>query len=228
MIDSAEGRAANLAYVLSEYVRGSFATADSAIRQLALASQRIGGVEGPAAEWKPLLETTRVWECLSLGKLVVSERSTDMEDHGELDGLVDFVDIDDIAGMVGRVRYWLGHPSDREERVRSNQAAIAGGFNRFDYFFHRFLIATDNISFDQFWREAGRRYPLESDRLCLNLPEYTDRGRDFARDNHYGFSLFPGLRHGCGWLGHGAIIGYRRGCPRRHGGPTPANGGRPR
>lgn len=148
-----------------------------------------------------LLETTRVWECLSLGKLVVSERSTDMEDHTELDGLVDFVDIDDIPAMVRRVRYWLGHASDREARVRSNEAALAGGFNRFDYFFHRFLLATDNISFDAFWREAGRRYPLASDRLCLNLPEYTGRGLDFARDNHYGFSLFPGLRHGCGWLG---------------------------
>lgn len=148
-----------------------------------------------------LLETTRVWECLSLGKLVVSERSTDMEDHGELEGLVDFVEIDDVPGMVSRVRYWLQHESEREQRVRANEAALAGHFNRFDYFFYRFLLATDNISFDEFWRQAGHCYRLKSDRLCLNLPEYTDRSQNFARDNHYGFTLFPGLRHGKGWLG---------------------------
>lgn len=164
-----------------------------------------------------LLETTRVWECLSLGKLVVSERSTDMEDHGELQGLVDFVDIDDIPAMVDRVRYWLGHEPEREDRVLANQAAITAGFNRFDYFFYRFLLATDNISFDEFWREAGHKYRLQSDRLCLNLPEYTDRSLDFARDNHYGFSLFPGLRHGKGWLGCAMSYKYMVMLAREHG-----------
>lgn len=164
-----------------------------------------------------LLETTRVWECLSLGKLVVSERSTDMEDHGELQGLVDFVDIDDIPAMVDRVRYWLGHEPEREERVLANQAAITAGFNRFDYFFYRFLLATDNISFDEFWREAGHKYRLQSDRLCLNLPEYTDRSLDFARDNKYGFSLFPGLRHGKGWLGCAMSYKYMVMLAREHG-----------
>ncbi|KGM52943.1 hypothetical protein N792_01560 [Lysobacter concretionis Ko07 = DSM 16239] len=164
-----------------------------------------------------LMETTRVWECLSLGKLVVSERSTDMEDHGELEGLVDFVEIDDIPAMVRRVRYWLEHGSEREERVRANEAALADYFNRFDYFFYRFLLATDNISFDEFWRESGHKYRLESDRLCLNLPEYTDRSRDFARDNHYGFTLFPGLRHSKGWLGCAMSYKYMIMLAREHG-----------
>lgn len=164
-----------------------------------------------------LLETTRVWECLSLGKLVVSERSTDMEDHGELEGLVDFVDIDDVPAMVRRVRYWLEDDARRKERIRANEAALAGSFNRFDYFFYRFMLATDNISFDEFWREAGHRYRLESDRLCLNLPEYTERSRDFARDNHYGFTLFPGLRHAKGWVGCAMSYKYMIMLAREHG-----------
>ena len=164
-----------------------------------------------------LLETTRVWECLSLGKLVVSERSTDMEDHGELQGLVDFVDIDDIPAMVDRVRYWLGHEPEREERVLANQAAITAGFNRFDYFFHRFLLATDNISFDEFWREAGHKYRLQIGSPVPQSAQYTDRTLDFARDNQYGFSLFPGLRHGKGWLGCAMSYKYMVMLAREHG-----------
>lgn len=148
-----------------------------------------------------LLETTRIWECLSLGKVVVSERSSDMQDHAELQGMVDFVDIDDIPAMVGRVSHWLKNSAERQERMAANRHAIASGLNRFDYFFYRFLLATDNISFEEFWQEAGNRYPLVSDRLCLNLPEYTDRSLDFMEDNKYDFNLLPGLRHGKGWLG---------------------------
>ena len=148
-----------------------------------------------------LLETTRIWECLSLGRLVVSERSSDMEQHGELEGIVDFVEIDDIQAMVDRVGYWLERGGEREHRIRENGKALRNRLNRFDYFFFRFLLATDNISFDEFWREAGSKFELTSDRLCLNLPEYTDRSRDFAKDNRYGFSMLPGLRHSKGWLG---------------------------
>ena len=148
-----------------------------------------------------LLETTRIWECLSLGKLVVSERSSDMDEHGELEGIVDFVEIDDIQALIDRVGHWLEMDSERERRIQEIRQALASGLNRFDYFFFRFLLATDNISFEEFWREAGSKFELKSDRLCLNLPEYTDRSKDFAKDNKYGFSVLPGLRHSKGWVG---------------------------
>ena len=148
-----------------------------------------------------LLETTRIWECLSLGKLVVSERSSDMAEHAELEGMIDFVEIDDIQALVDRVGYWLERDSERGQRIRDNREVLDGRLNRFDYFFFRFLLATDNISFEEFWREAGSRFELKSDRLCLHLPEYTDRSRDFAKDNKYGFAVLPGLRHSKGWIG---------------------------
>ena len=148
-----------------------------------------------------LLETTRIWECLSLGKLVVSERSSDMDEHGELEGIVDFVEIDDIQALIDRVGHWLEMDSERERRIQEIRQALASGLNRFDYFFFMFLLATDNISFEEFWREAGSKFELKSDRLCLNLPEYTDRSKDFAKDNKYGFSVLPGLRHSKGWVG---------------------------
>lgn len=164
-----------------------------------------------------LLETTRIWECLSLGKLVVSERSSDMEDHADLDGIVDFVEIDDIQAMVDRVGYWLENDAQRRQRIENNLQKITGGLNRFDYFFFRFLLATDNIGFEEFWREAGSKYRLAGDRLCLNLPEYTDRSRDFRADDRYGFELLPGLRHSKGWLGCAMSYKYMIRLAREHG-----------
>lgn len=164
-----------------------------------------------------LLETTRIWESLSLNKLIVSEKSSDMQEHGELNGIVDFVDVDDIEAMVSRVDYWLRHEEERRERIRRNALGLAALPNRFDYFFFRFLLATDNISFDEFWREAGSKYVLTGERLCLNLPEYTDRTKGFATDNKFGFELFPGLRHSQGWLGCAMSYKYMIMLARQHG-----------
>ena len=52
-------RASSLALVLSEYLIGTFAAGDAALRQLALHSQRIGGPDAPASEWVPSLASAR-------------------------------------------------------------------------------------------------------------------------------------------------------------------------
>ena len=70
-----------------------------------------------------------------------------------------------------------------------------------DYFFYRFLLATDNISFEEFWHLAGHKTKLPGDTVCLSLPEYVERAEGFARDNRFGFSAFPGLRHTQSWIG---------------------------
>lgn len=150
-----------------------------------------------------LLETTRLWECVSLDKLVVSERAVNMDENGELESLVDFVDLNDIDGMVGRVRYWLTNEPARHARLKANRNLAQRQANRFEYFFYRFLLAWDLISFHRFWELAGSKLTLGGDKLCLNLPEWTRRRRSFDRDNHYGFQVFPGLRHREGWIGCG-------------------------
>ena len=148
-----------------------------------------------------LLETTRIWECLSLHKLVISERSSDMNQHNDLMPLIDFVDIDDVSGMVERVRYWLSNDSLRRQRISENRLLLQQQPNRFDYFFYRFLLATDNITFEDFWHQAGHKAKLPSDTICLTLPEYVERTAEFNKDNYFGFSCFPGLRHTQSWLG---------------------------
>lgn len=148
-----------------------------------------------------LLETTRIWECLSLDCMIVSEQSSDMEEHEELQGVVDFVGVGDVDGMAQRVHYWLANAAAREAAVERNRAVLKDSLNRFDYFFMRFLLATDNIGFDQFWDEVGSRYKLKGDRICLNLPEFAERSSGFVADNKFGFEMFPGLRHSKGWVG---------------------------
>ena len=150
-----------------------------------------------------LLETTRLWECVSLDKLVISERAVNMDENGDLERLVDFVDPNDVEGMVERVRYWLANESERQARLKANRDLVQRQANRFEYFFYRFLLAWDLISFHRFWELAGSKLTLDSDKLCLNLPEWTRRRRSFDQDNHYGFQVFPGLRHREAWIGCG-------------------------
>ena len=55
----AHARADNLAFILAEYVRGSFALADTSLRQLGIHARRVGGPTAPAEEWKPMLLAAR-------------------------------------------------------------------------------------------------------------------------------------------------------------------------
>jgi len=56
---TASARASNLAFILSEYIHESLASGDSALRQLALHSRRIGGPAAPPQEWGPILASAR-------------------------------------------------------------------------------------------------------------------------------------------------------------------------
>ena len=58
-VSVAEERAANLASVLAEFMRGSFALADTSLRQLAVHAARVGGASAEAYEWDPILEAAR-------------------------------------------------------------------------------------------------------------------------------------------------------------------------
>jgi signal transduction histidine kinase/ActR/RegA family two-component response regulator len=55
----AASRAGTLAYVLSEYVRGSFGSADAAMRQLAVHSRRVGGPTASREVWEPILASAK-------------------------------------------------------------------------------------------------------------------------------------------------------------------------
>ena len=54
-----EAKAQNLSHVLAEYLRGSFAVADTVLRQLAVHGRRIGGPDAPDAERGGILSASR-------------------------------------------------------------------------------------------------------------------------------------------------------------------------
>jgi signal transduction histidine kinase/ActR/RegA family two-component response regulator len=59
MIEAAETRANNLAVMFSEYIRGSFASADAALRQIVIHGRRVGGASQPDDVWDPILSSAR-------------------------------------------------------------------------------------------------------------------------------------------------------------------------
>jgi signal transduction histidine kinase/CheY-like chemotaxis protein len=54
-LQKAEARASNLTYVLSEYLRQTFAAGDAALRQLVIHSRHAGGAKAPDAAWQRIL-----------------------------------------------------------------------------------------------------------------------------------------------------------------------------
>ena len=150
-----------------------------------------------------LLETTRIYECLSKDALIVSESSSDIEEHQNLQNIVDFTKIGDIDEMMARVDYWLSDDARREQKIALNREALRAAPDEFEYYFQRFLLATDNINFDTFYDIAGHNIEFKTDYVCLGLPESTERRKDFEKDNKTGFQYFPGLRHSAGWIGCG-------------------------
>ncbi len=58
-LNGAQARAENLAFVLSEYVRGSFALADQSLRQLIVHARRVGGPGAGAEAWDPILAAAK-------------------------------------------------------------------------------------------------------------------------------------------------------------------------
>ena len=150
-----------------------------------------------------LLETTRIYECLSYGCCVVSETSCDIDEHVELEGLVDFVGVGDIDAMTERVRHWVDNANELDVLRGRVLNSGNGACTKFNYYFYRFLLATDNLDFDRFYNLAGSYVRFSKPFVCLGLPESVERHADFEKDNRYGIEYFPGLRHSLGWIGCG-------------------------
>jgi signal transduction histidine kinase len=72
-LKNAETRAINLDRVLAEYVRGSFASADAALRQLQVHGARIGGSSATKEDWDSILGPARA-ALPEIGSISVTDR----------------------------------------------------------------------------------------------------------------------------------------------------------
>lgn len=151
-----------------------------------------------------LLETTRLYEILSVcDSLIISECSTDPLEDERLEGLVDFVDVDDVDGMLKRIAFHLSDDHIREQTSARIHSTLSERVPAATYYLNRFLLANDRITFDRFYETASGYIHFQGNRICLSLPETPERRASFDRDNIYGFEVFPGLKHRLGWIGCG-------------------------
>ena len=95
-LKSAEERAANLTYVLTQYIRGSFAAADTALRQLAVHSARVGGASAPRDLWDGILTSARAaMQGSTSGSISIADRQ----------GIIRHSTLPEIVGQPRREQY---------------------------------------------------------------------------------------------------------------------------
>ncbi|MGP7735181.1 hypothetical protein [Oceanimonas smirnovii] len=151
-----------------------------------------------------LLETTRIYECLSQQQIVVSEEGSDMDEHADLLSRVDFVPVNDIDAMISRVAFWVNNSSaERAQRRKEIVADCELKPDWFEFYFMRMLLAAEIIDFEEFYEVASKHIHFQGDFVCLGLPETVSRKKDFDKDNIFNIEYFPGLRHRLGWVGCG-------------------------
>ncbi|GAA3897004.1 hypothetical protein GCM10022228_04740 [Halomonas cibimaris] len=148
-----------------------------------------------------LLETTRLYECLSLGHAVVSEKSVDMEEHATLLPYVTFTPIGDIEAMVAAIGKRLETLSPNSFPTLPNDIA------HFHFYFTRLMVALDQADACQLDNIAP---PIDPEALSrgvgLSLPETYQRRAVFQAE-FPDYPIFPGLRHAQGW--RGCALSYR-------------------
>jgi hypothetical protein len=88
-----------------------------------------------------------------------------------------------------------------QQKHISNEVESESLFNEFNYYFYRFMLANDLISYPTFYNLVGNDIRVSGNFWCLSLSESWVRQRGFIKDNKYGISIFNGVKHRIGWVG---------------------------
>ena len=146
-----------------------------------------------------LLETPRIWECLSLGASIVSESAKDQSDYPELEGVVRFFEQGSVSSMVLAVEEALKSPVS-EHTIRK---AVEISDRRFSFMFDRFLMAMNFLPLT-YADKIDLPIPRSVEKIILSLPEtYERRHAVFSEQRMANWTLFDGIRRQPGWLGCG-------------------------
>ena len=163
-----------------------------------------------------LLETTRIYETLSLGIPVVSEASVDIDQHGSLNGVVKFTPVGDIDAMIEAVARLL----EDKQHMSASLLSIQDFMKRnslFPAYFSRYLLAANLMSFEEYSRSTTLLPEIEEDipRFCLTLTETAKRKSAFLKKPTHGFKVVEGLRHESKWIGCGLSYKHMLSCLQR-------------
>lgn len=154
-----------------------------------------------------LLETTRIYECLSLGVPLVSETSVDQAEHAALDGAVRFVPVGDLPALLQALDEVLNaSPQQSAAAQFDREAVVEASQARFEFMLYRMLLARRWLDYTQF-QTLTSTTPLPGPRLALSLPETTARRAMFVSHQMPGVQVFDGVRYSPGWIG--AALSYK-------------------
>lgn len=147
-----------------------------------------------------MLETTRIFECLSLGKRIVSESAPDLPDYPGLEKVVDFVPVDNIEAMESAIEHVLQDENSTDKSDRFNVLAdyLSSSQSRFNFMFLRALLGKGLIDFPTL--ERGTEVQ-DNDFFALSLPETFHRRKLFEKLNEPEAYVFDGIRAPQGWIG---------------------------
>lgn len=135
---------------------------------------------------------------------LISEITYDLKYQNSVKNKVDFIQYNDMNLLIDKIKRFL-NSNEMSENVISHYDS---SFSVFEYYFYRFLLANDWMSFDDFYQRTNKAIHFNGNRICLSLPEDLDRREAFELDNIYGFEFFPALRHIKGWIGCGMSYKY--------------------
>ncbi|WP_171840631.1 CgeB family protein [Asaia bogorensis] len=142
------------------------------------------------------LESTRIFEALSLRMPVVSELSLDQADYdfSAYGDSIQFTEVGNIDAMVAAVRLMIEEP--RLVPVLANRKSA----NNFHFYVGRLLLGLDKISFRRLYSQCERS-DIVADKIVLSLPETFERRAVIKAAAKAGIYCFPGLRARPGWVG---------------------------
>lgn len=152
-----------------------------------------------------LLETTRIYECLSLQTHVVSEISSDLSEFNFLEKSVTFVPESDTVAMEAAIEKILLQFNQPIDPYVLNSTMMTR------FYLYRFLLANNLISFNSLYEHCNYCFTCFSNDtlVCLSLPETPERRALFSPPQHYNhFTFFDGLRFTPGWIGCGLSYKY--------------------
>jgi len=148
-----------------------------------------------------LLETTRLYECLSLGFNVVSESSSDQIEHSVLAPYVNFTPIGDIEAMKTAIKSELMGSTSRNKQIPND-------LTNFQYYFARMMVAIDLLP--ALPQKMLFKYLSKDDLkkpVTLTLPETFER-HSYIKEVFPENTTFSGLRHFEGWVGAATSFKY--------------------
>jgi GR25 family glycosyltransferase involved in LPS biosynthesis len=157
-----------------------------------------------------LLETTRIYECISLDVLVISEKAIDQEYHTELNDIVEFIEENDIVEMIEKIKFWLENPEKLAEKISANRKKILEmKSNLFDCYLKRFLAAYTVFPSDR-CHLISHLSTNDIPFYCLSISETPKRRAEFLQqiNNKYNVVFCDGIKHLIGWVGCGMSFQY--------------------